>query len=180
MAAWHVDDEEGEECWRGGGMMQGGCHRRGAARCEREAAQHWCGVRRYATAYPLDAFPINLDQIALLPSSSSFLPFTFLLARRRRWSSRSSGDSGATSSGGASGSSEGGGASYGARQQGQRREQHGAVNLLVSGAVLPRGACSFHVALALVADGAPGETRCELLGFLGSPSLAELHRASVT
>lgn len=86
----------------------------------------------------------------------------------------------AASSGGASGNSEGSRASYGARQQGQRREQHGAVNLLVSGAVLPWGACSFHVALALVADGAPGETRCELLGFLGSPSLAELHRASVT
>lgn len=36
-AAWRVDDEEGEECWRGGGMMQGGCHRPGTARCEKRS-----------------------------------------------------------------------------------------------------------------------------------------------
>uniref|UniRef100_A0A0E0E3H9 Uncharacterized protein n=1 Tax=Oryza meridionalis TaxID=40149 RepID=A0A0E0E3H9_9ORYZ len=36
------------------------------------------------------------------------------------------------------------------------------------------------MALALVVDGTRGETRCELLGFLGSPSLAKLHRASAT
>lgn len=39
---------------------------------------------------------------------------------------------------------------------------------------------SFHAALALVADGARGETQRELLGFLGSPSLAELHRSPTT
>uniref|UniRef100_A0A0E0JGT8 Serpin domain-containing protein n=1 Tax=Oryza punctata TaxID=4537 RepID=A0A0E0JGT8_ORYPU len=39
---------------------------------------------------------------------------------------------------------------------------------------------SFHAALALVADGARGKTQRELLGFLGSPSLAELHRSATT
>ncbi|KAF0897902.1 hypothetical protein E2562_001613 [Oryza meyeriana var. granulata] len=39
---------------------------------------------------------------------------------------------------------------------------------------------SFHAALALVATGARGETQRELLAFLGSSSLAELHRAAAT
>ncbi|CAO2193005.1 unnamed protein product [Urochloa humidicola] len=39
---------------------------------------------------------------------------------------------------------------------------------------------SFHAAFALVAAGARGETRSELLDFLGSASLVELHRARAT
>ncbi|CAL4957307.1 unnamed protein product [Urochloa decumbens] len=39
---------------------------------------------------------------------------------------------------------------------------------------------SFHAAFALVAAGARGETRRELLDFLGSASLDELHRARAT
>jgi serpin B len=39
---------------------------------------------------------------------------------------------------------------------------------------------SFHVAFALVAAGSRGETRRELLGFLGSESLDELCRAAAT
>jgi serpin B len=51
--------------------------------------------------------------------------------------------------------------------------QQGARNFVVS-------PLSFHAALALVAAGARGETQRELLRFLDSESLGELHRAAAT
>ncbi|VAH20084.1 unnamed protein product [Triticum turgidum subsp. durum] len=60
-----------------------------------------------------------------------------------------------------------------AREVGVRAAAGGGGNFIVS-------PLSIHAALALVAAGTRGETREELLGFLGSASLDELHGASST
>ncbi|KAF6985080.1 hypothetical protein CFC21_002985 [Triticum aestivum] len=60
-----------------------------------------------------------------------------------------------------------------AREAGVRAAAGGGGNFIVS-------PLSIHAALALVAAGTRGETREELLGFLGSASLDELHGAAAT